>query len=281
MIGIKKVSEHQLFTFEKRSYHKKQVDSLLFHEDEVFLYVLEGKVDIRIDEHTHYLKTGQMLYIPMGTFYHCCYEANTILLCLTISSKWIHRQLPVYYDRAIQVDPTQLKTKRKEYNYKQLIEDFLYINDHFKVNESQLAEFILDFIKQLIIKFNEGPAEGKPYYYKRQLNRIYKYIYLHYDEDLTIKSITEGLGEDDEYISRIYRHVFPGTLKKKLNRIRTYKAAFEIEYTEMTLFQISESCGFATTSGFYSAFKQFYYYTPRDYLRKYRLKEEGYFRPWI
>ena len=132
------------------------------------------------------------------------------------------------------------------------------------ITESVVDMFVLHFD---IVLFHSGRAEIN----RETLTRcqeIYAYLDMHYDEKITLDDLARHIGLSRSYLSEFMLKVSVG-FRKMLAYIRANKSERYLISTNYTIVEIAEECGFSDPQYYYSAFKEWYKCTPKQFREKY------------
>jgi AraC-like DNA-binding protein len=92
--------------------------------------------------------------------------------------------------------------------------------------------------------------------------KIIHYLEAHYSEDLSLDSLAEALGYHKSYLCVAFKKDTRQTILDCLNTIRIRSAAELIIYSDNTLPQVAELCGFSSVSHFNRVFLKYAGITP-------------------
>ena len=92
--------------------------------------------------------------------------------------------------------------------------------------------------------------------------QIIHYLEAHYSEDLSLDSLAEALGYNKSYLCVAFKKDTRQTILDCLNTIRIRSAAELIIYSDHTLTQVAELCGFSSVSHFNRVFLKYAGITP-------------------
>ena len=92
--------------------------------------------------------------------------------------------------------------------------------------------------------------------------QIIHYLEAHYHEDLSLDSLAEALGYNKSYLCVAFKKDTRQTILDCLNTIRIRSAAELIIYSDHTLTQVAELCGFSSVSHFNRVFLKYAGITP-------------------
>ena len=108
----------------------------------------------------------------------------------------------------------------------------------------------------------------------RQLNNIdiiteiLQYMETHYQEDLTLKSVSEVFGYNSAYLGKKFKKKSNTTFLCYLEKIRMEKAADLLSHSNLMVYEISDRVGYKNVDYFYKKFKSFYHLSPNEFRKK-------------
>ena len=92
--------------------------------------------------------------------------------------------------------------------------------------------------------------------------RIIHYLESHYSEDLSLDALAEAMGYNKSYLCVAFKKDTQQTILDCLNMIRIRSAAALIIYSDHSLAQVAELCGFSSVSHFNRVFQKYAGITP-------------------
>ena len=105
--------------------------------------------------------------------------------------------------------------------------------------------------------------------YSPLAQRIVRYLESHYSEDLSLDSLAASMDYNKSYLCVAFKKDTDQTILDCLNMIRIRRAAELIVYSDHSLAQVSEMCGFASVSHFNRVFLKYAGITPGQCRRAY------------
>jgi AraC-like DNA-binding protein/ligand-binding sensor protein len=100
------------------------------------------------------------------------------------------------------------------------------------------------------------------------LRRAERYIWENYTRKISLQEIARASGLSAPYFSTIFKEEMGENLSNYLNRLRAEKAASMLVETDLSLGEISESCGFEDQSWFSKIFKYYAGISPGKFREK-------------
>ena len=99
--------------------------------------------------------------------------------------------------------------------------------------------------------------------------QIVHYLEAHYSEDISLDALAAAMGYNKSYLCVAFKKDTNQTILDCLNMIRIRKAAELIVYSDQTLAQVSDACGFSSVSHFNRVFLKYAGITPGQCRRAY------------
>lgn len=99
--------------------------------------------------------------------------------------------------------------------------------------------------------------------------QIIHYLEAHYSEDISLDALAQALDYNKSYLCVAFKKDAGQTILDCLNTIRIRRAAELIVYSDLSLTQVSEKCGFSSVSHFNRVFLKYAGITPGQCRRAY------------
>lgn len=99
----------------------------------------------------------------------------------------------------------------------------------------------------------------------REVETVKRYIYSHYDEELSIERLAEQVYMAPSYLSTIFKKETGQNLSKFIKTCRMEKAREMLESTHEKIVQISEKVGYSNVSYFCQSFREYFGVSPQKY----------------
>lgn len=98
-----------------------------------------------------------------------------------------------------------------------------------------------------------------------EVNKIIRYIEQNYDQDITLKSLSQYVMMGENYVSALFKKKTGETLIHYLHRVRVGKAIEQLKNTELPVNRIGQNVGFMNDNYFIKIFKRMTGTTPSQY----------------
>lgn len=133
---------------------------------------------------------------------------------------------------------------------------------------SELGSILFQIIHELFENYKVDRSRIGQYSKKYQggkIDRILKYISLHYFEDLNLPDLAEYFNMSEAYLSHYFKEKVGKNYLTYLNDVRVQNAASDLCQTEKSITEIALDNGFSTPSVLNRHFKNKYGKTPSEY----------------
>lgn len=249
------------------------------HSEVEVLFVLEGAVDITVEQKTSHLKADDIFVVnPNKKHVLKVIGENQLLMRLLIdyqmACETFHSQDVLFW-----CDSTSSENER----YNELRRLLKYLLKH-KVETENYQEtfgFLADcysILNQLSVNFMvksadlQGSEEGDRY--EERLYQINNYINSNYDQPISMKELSEKLYLSNGYLSRFFKKNYGMSFANYLTNVRIFHAADELLYTDVPVTRVAYDCGFTSAALFNKVFKKEYGVTPTEFRKQAAQKEK-------
>ncbi|CAG7618498.1 AraC family transcriptional regulator [Paenibacillus allorhizosphaerae] len=124
-------------------------------------------------------------------------------------------------------------------------------------------ELISHLMRALCLYLERIISETSPAYHKPYMAaRMKRYVEAHAIETFTVEEVAKYVGLSVSRAAHLFKESYGKTMIQYAMDIRLTGAVDRMNYTNMTLGQISDSCGFRSYTFFHKAFKEKYGVTP-------------------
>lgn len=107
-------------------------------------------------------------------------------------------------------------------------------------------------------EFNNTP-------YEQQMRTLQEYIKMHCVHPISISDLCKVLAVSPQHVCRIFKKTLGIHPTEYINQVRIELACSMLLYSNLSIKEIGEKCGFQNTSYFCKKFKQFEHLTPLEY----------------
>ena len=224
-------------------------------------YIYSGCGHYVVNGVSHELTAGQTLLVPKQTPHSFTNQKEETLGYLEI--KFTLTQ-PVFENTVVSDDPL----------VGQLFQQILKEYSDLRGLADQAAAAYLGAIVQLLTQSERYGKQQQFRFidassYSDLSKTIIRHLEAHFSEDITLDGLAELLGYNKSYLCVAFKRDTHSTIMDFLNMIRIRRAAELIVYSDHSLSQVAEICGFTSVSHFNRVFVKYVGITPGQCRRAY------------
>lgn len=231
------------------------------------LYMVKGSLRFELDDKTVFLKEGQSLLIPRETdhaFYNDS-EENGEYLEIKFSLLRSAFEAQILRENVQETD-SQLAGDL----FKQIFDEYSAAGSYA---DDAAASYLLALLHILGAKDRHEKKQQFQYLaafdYSELSQKVIRYLEEHYHEDISLDSLAKEMNLNKSYLCVAFKKDTQLTILDCLNTIRIRRAAELIVYSEYSLSQVAEACGFSSDSHFNRVFLKYVGITPGQCRRAY------------
>lgn len=253
-----------------------------WHEAIEILFVLEGELEIRVNQDNYQLSMGD-IFLVNGNELHFINSktafGETQVLVLQFDSRYF-KQLNI-----------NVEQKRFYLNSKEVGAESMSVLDEIRyilanmldlvLNRKELYQLkikilLLDLVVILLEHFVVATqAKNKQIENDQRLVEILQYMNSHCTEaHIGLQDIAKAFSLNPQYLSRYFKLNVGVPLKKYLDNMRLNKSLFALRTTDETVTEIALKFGFPDSKAYYRVFKEVLGITPMHYRKHYQIEFE-------
>lgn len=240
----------------------------------LFIYFYSDGGNIVTGDKVLPIKPGALAFIPSGTYHYTMpdvperYNRTKLTVSQSVFSKVIEllSNNPEYKD-CFSKSLVYAEIPPEE----QPLVDRLFARIDPCFNEPDAEPLLLSTLLQLVYLLNRYTTDSSANT-GGFMGRAIKHINENISTDLDIDNICQVIGVSKYYFCRRFKEHTGTTVMKYILQTRIILAKSELEKTNSPITEISERCGFSSTSYFCRAFKQEFGCSPLQYRKKVQAK---------
>ena len=236
------------------------------HGNPELLYVIEGEIDVTVDECTETVSAGQMCMIlpwQIHSFYTRDFSRTIVLVVAHSYLDDFLNSMRGYYG--------QTQVFRPEPAIQELFMQYLFTGPF--PDPYIIASVLLGLCHCFTVQCPILPCENS-----RRAPALYdafNYISAHYKEPLTLGSVAAELGYSYYYLSHIFKSYAGMGFNRFCNMRRVAEAEHLLRNTDRSVTDIALESGFSNTRSFNRAFLDVMHMPPLRYREQYSSVEGG------
>lgn len=138
----------------------------------------------------------------------------------------------------------------------------LFIQKLEELNESKEVD---SFTERFLLEFAERVANSQKYKYSKPINMCRNYIFNHLYEDITLSHLADLTSLNPSYLSVLFKKEAGISLRQFINQTKIDEAKNLLNYSSLSLSEISSLLNFHDQSHFIKVFKKFVGVTPKQF----------------
>lgn len=267
--------EFEIIT-DKTSYFKAFVNVLKYRSPHIHLdyemgIILSGELIIRIDDVQHTLSQGDILCLNPCEIHELEAIDQVTLLLLQVNPSYFHSIYPAMQNiiftrefvKADNNNPTYISLKNEMYDF---ASTYMKKEEKYELKCAGLLNFMFCDILELFPQEKVSSEMRTSARYKAdRIRRIADYLEKNYPEKIKLSDLAESENITVTHMSHFFTDNFHMTFQDYLTKLRCEKARSLLLMTDLSLFDISFSCGFSDPKYFNKGFIKQYNCSPREY----------------
>ena len=242
-----------------------------WHSSIEILFVLQGSMQVAIENHSLTLKEDDILLINPNHIHELSSpDCSLIVVQMRLGEFHLDWAIPenIQFDCNSALDPGN---SQRYFHLKHLIA-MLLKNNTSDSEFSQLSNYAcaIDLIRELCLNFRREGEAYTPHSikYLNRLKSILEYIHENYKEPITLTDLAKRQFLTPAYLSSFFEKTMGVSLSTYINNVRLDHAIIDLINTDDSIEAIAARCGFARPRSFSSVFKKYYHMLPSEYRKQ-------------
>lgn len=255
----------------------KEKEETHFHQEVELIYILEGEMELNIEENIYNLKNDDILVInPNQKHSYQCSE-NILMGSFIISFEKLS-----YFIESDSILFLCNSTIDKESSFEEIRRIIKLIISHYikpkekeDFYEHSLFYQLLNLLKSNFTMNKDCERfHNKENRYDNRNNEITNYIIRNYNKPISLNDLAQKLNLTNPYVSRYFKNNLGTNFIDYLYNIRLNHALEDLLYTDATIKKVALDNGFPSTVIFNKIFKARYNVAPSVYVKKMKKNKE-------
>lgn len=232
-----------------------------WHNHIEILYVLEGKIDFKVEQRKYLLTEGDMIIINSEIIHSSklCGHARYILLQVPLSAfEGVYDEIE---NVVLKEKPTNEESE-KLFSYLSLM--LKSVDDQRQENKIKFISLLYDFFYLLLTSYKvEQKKSGMSSYYGiNRISPIMTYVEKEFRNKITLSEVAEILNVTPEHMCRLFKKYTDMTFNEYLMSLRISAFYQMLQNTNQKISVILEECGITNYKVFIREFKKTFGKTP-------------------
>ena len=227
-----------------------------FHRDYELIYVIDGSVEITVEDKTFTLNCGEYALILQDQIHGFETPVTSRVWVCVFSSDYVKEFHKLIGE----------KISNESKFLPDAVEHSLLLKILINGEPDRLTLCAGLTLVCSIFMRNVELVDGRESYDKNILHRMLKYISKHFTEDISLSKMSEELGYEEHYLSRCFHSKFGKNFKHFINEYRVnYAKHLLVSENKMTMTEIAYTSGFQSLRSFNRAFVDIEGVSPRTF----------------
>ena len=235
----------------------------MFHPHCELIYVIKGEIGVTIDGVAEKIKAGDLsITFPyVSHSYEDAKDAETIIILFDTDMLFAYKESLENHKPKC---PFIRNAEFLSYMFKKLL---LCPDESPELASAYLTAIVGEILPSLeILEIDNTVLDIS--------KKILVYCSNHFNEDISIKSISKALYLSQSYVSKIFTYKLNYRFREYINSLRVQEAKRLLATTDMKIVSIMLECGFENQSSFNRIFNDICHLSPSQYRKKKRSKAD-------
>ncbi len=242
---------------------RRKISVMHYHEDKYELYYLiNGTVSYLVGNNNYFMKPGDLILIPPqvphGTDTQDCMYNERIVL--SFHEAEIDEYILNYVSDLCQNHVINLPS-----NCLPKVDEIIdKIRKEFETSNFYSAHMIRFHLSELLLYLHRNRYKSTPKSQdiKTVVQEVSQYIFDHYNEDLSLETLSQKTNLSEFYLSRKFKADTGISISEYINYVRITNAKKLLKEPFSTITEVAFACGYNDSSYFTATFKKFTGMTP-------------------
>lgn len=250
---------------------RQEESSVHYHQELEIIYVMQGKIEIRIDESVYQLQEGDFILINANKR-HSCVGSHGILAARFMIDFHIlaeHMgtlQLMFWCNTVVDKNDAYEEVRKLLDQILSCYSDqkekgALYLNSIYYALLYQLVSHFMVKADNLWIDQENSKDQIR-------IRQIQNYIQANYQTQISLNDLAQRLYLSNVYLSKYIKKHLGLTFLEYLNNVRLFHAVDELLYSSKSITRIAMDNGFPTSAAFIKVFRNVHGEAPSQYRKR-------------
>lgn len=239
-----------------------------YHDFFEIYYLESGQRYVMLENEIHLIHSGQFLLYSPYTMHHSYGEKDVPFKRLVLYFRPIEIQSHTLQSALLNKIGVYTDTTTGQYSIHNLLKLFLQEEATMQPYKDERMNALLQLLLITIERQLASPVSIEK---QTRIGQVVDYIHTHYQENITINSLSEIFYLSPYYLCREFKKYTNRTIIQYLHVTRILNAQRKIMETNKSITTISSETGFTNLTHFNRIFKSCTGMTPTNYRKQYRM----------
>ena len=234
-----------------------------WHNHIEILYVLEGKIDFKIEQRKYVLGDGDMIIINSEVIHSSklCGHARYILLQVPLSAfEGVYEEIE---NVVLKERPTSLEAEKLFAYLSKMLKS---VDDKRQENRIKFVSLLYDFFYQLLslYKVEQKKSGAASYYGINRISPVMAYVEKEFRNKISLGDAADILNVTPEHMCRLFKKYTDMTFNEYLMSLRISAFYQMLQNSDQKISVIMDECGLTNYKVFIREFKKTFGKTPEQ-----------------
>ncbi len=234
-----------------------------WHNHIEILYVLEGKIDFKIEQRKYVLGDGDMIIINSEVIHSSklCGHARYILLQVPLSAfEGVYEEIE---NVVLKERPTSLEAEKLFAYLSKMLKS---VDDKRQENRIKFVSLLYDFFYQLLTlyKVEQKKSGAASYYGINRISPVMAYVEKEFRNKISLGDAADILNVTPEHMCRLFKKYTDMTFNEYLMSLRISAFYQMLQNSDQKISVIMDECGLTNYKVFIREFKKTFGKTPEQ-----------------
>lgn len=238
-----------------------------YHEEHELYYLAEGSATYFIGDEIYSIQAGEFVFIPRGIPHMTEYERNGYneRVLLSFPNTVFSENTVSLVEKLAQIRVVRVPEKDK-----MMLEELLDKIETENGRKERDNILIGLYIQELMALLCRHQCERKVNIQvsDRIVYDVSEYINTHYEQEITLESLSRQFAFSEEYLSRKFKAVSGIGINQYLTYVRISNGERLLRESKLSMTQVAQRCGYNNSNYFSTVFKKMKGVTPLMYRKK-------------
>lgn len=241
-----------------------------FHAEVEVVYVIRGKIEVRIQDSRYHLKEEDIMVINSGIS-HSITELEESIVCIVryspqLVSEMLRRK-EFFFLCCSSTDDGRPYDRLRDI-FGEIILEYIDEDRKSECLEKSLLYKLLDCLAGDFLAETDKKDGERGSGADERLRQILDYIYQNFRDEISLSELAERMFTSKSTLSRYFRKETGIYFADYVNQVRMRYALQELTYSDSSITKVAVESGFSNLSAFNRVFKETYKMTPSEYRKK-------------
>jgi len=217
-------------------------------------YVIKGNARYTIDGSVYELGPGDLLFLTDGVEKEAVTYPKKLMQCFSVNFSALYPSAKFRPPSFPQVNHIGIRRDLIDL-FRELTASWSERQEGYVMKSRALLMLILNRLREILLYKTDTADDYR-------INKITRYITMHYSDKLTVKGLAELVNLNKAYLGYLFKQQTGVSIYKYIRQIRVQNAENMLLSGNYKVQEVAEQCGFSDAIHFYKLFREIRGYAP-------------------